>query len=63
MGTGGGGFGTPEDGKAPDYVEGDQDVERAVAARRAKWIKEHSSATTKSGGGSVARYTSEQESA
>lgn len=61
--TGGGGFGAPEDGKDSEYVEGDKDVEKAVADRRAKWVKEHSSATAKAGGGSVARYTSEQESA
>ena len=60
--AGGGGFGAPEDGEAADYIEGDnQGVDRAVANRAAKWVKEHSS--TVRSGGSVARYTSEQESA
>ncbi|DBA91131.1 hypothetical protein WJX77_000744 [Trebouxia sp. C0004] len=59
---GGGGFGAPEDGEAADYREGEnQGVEKAVADRAAKWVKEHSAAVRS--GGSVARYTSEQESA
>ena len=62
MDAGGGGFGAPEDGQAADYIEGDnKGVEKAVADRAAKWIKEHSTAVRS--GGSVARYTSEQESA
>ncbi len=36
-------------------------MEKAVADRAAKWVKEHSAAVRS--GGSVARYTSEQESA
>jgi len=60
--AGGGGFGAPEDGEAADYHEGEnQGVEKAVADRAAKWVKEHSAAVRS--GGSVARYTSEQESA
>ena len=60
--AGGGGFGAPEDGEAADYREGEnQGVEKAVADRAAKWVKEHSAAVRS--GGSVARYTSEQESA
>lgn len=60
--AGGGGFGAPEDGEAADYREGEnRGVEKAVADRAAKWVKEHSAAVRSSG--SVARYTSEQESA
>lgn len=58
---GGGGFGAPEDGKDQDYQEGDKAVDKAVADRAAKWVKEHSASIRT--GGSVARYTSEQESA
>jgi len=62
LNAGGGGFGAPEDGEAADYREGEnQGVEKAVADRAAKWVKEHSAAVRS--GGSVARYTSEQESA
>ena len=61
MCSGGGGFGAPEEGKAADYEEGDKRVDKAVADRAAKWVKEHSASVTS--GGSVARYTSEQESA
>lgn len=59
--VGGGGFGAPEDGEAADYIEGDKGLDKAVADRAARWVKEHSAPVTT--GGSVARYTSEQESA
>lgn len=60
--AGGGGFGAPEDGEAADYIEGDKKgLDKAVADRAARWVKEHSAPVTT--GGSVARYTSEQESA
>lgn len=59
--AGGGGFGAPEDGEA-DYIEGDKKgLDKAVADRAARWVKEHSAPVTT--GGSVAKYTSEQESA
>lgn len=60
--AGGGGFGVPEDGEAAAYIEGDKKgLDKAVADRAARWVKEHSAPVTT--GGSVARYTSEQESA
>ena len=59
---GGGGFGAPEDGQKAEYVEGDRHgLDKAIADRATKWVKEHSAPVTT--GGSVARYTSEQESA
>lgn len=60
--VGGGGFGAPEDGEAADYIEGDRKgLERAVADRAARWVKEHSAPVAT--GGSVARYTSASEQA
>ncbi|KAL3135323.1 hypothetical protein ABBQ32_007517 [Trebouxia sp. C0010 RCD-2024] len=59
---GGGGFGAPEEGAAADYIEGDKKgLERAVADRAARWVKEHSAPVAT--GGSVARYTSASEQA
>ena len=42
-------------------MEGDKGVDKAVADRAAKWVKEHSASVRS--GGSVAKFTYEQESA